>query len=152
MTWEAAGRTTGNERSSPDWPRANRRRAIYPCRGGRRGPPTQRQPPYVLHFARQTPPVEAFWSVTMYNSDHFFVANPINRYAIGDRDALRFNPDGSLDLFLQHQSPGKEKESNWLPAPAGNFNLIMRMYWPKPEVLNGAYKIPAVEPVEAAEK
>jgi hypothetical protein len=128
--------------------------AIYPyTEVDGEGRPLSGSRRYVLHFAKgQTPPVEAFWSVTMYNSDHFFVANPINRYAIGDRDALRFNPDGSLDLFLQHQSPGKEKESNWLPAPAGNFNLIMRMYWPKPEVLNGAYKIPAVEPVEAAEK
>ncbi|MEN6496618.1 MAG: DUF1254 domain-containing protein [Thermoguttaceae bacterium] len=123
--------------------------AIYPyTEVDDEGRPLNGSRRYVIHFAKgQTPPVEAFWSVTMYDSHHFFVANPINRYAIGDRDALRFNPDGSLDLFLQHQSPGKEKESNWLPAPAGNFNLIMRMYWPKPEVLNGTYKIPAVEPV-----
>ena len=123
--------------------------AIYPyTEVGSEGRPLNGSRRYVIHFAKgQTPPVEAFWSVTMYDSHHFFVANPINRYAIGDRDALRFNPDGSLDLFLQHQSPGKEKEANWLPAPAGNFNLIMRMYWPKPEALKGTYKIPAVEPV-----
>ena len=85
-----------------------------------------------LHFDKgQTPPVNAFWSTTMYNAKQAFVANPINRYAIGDRDRLKFNKDGSLDIYIQHDSPGKDKESNWLPADAGSFNVVMRLYWPK---------------------
>jgi hypothetical protein len=64
------------------------------------------------------------------------VANPLSRYAIGDRDTLAFNPDGSLDLYLQHDSPGLEKESNWLPADAGPFNVSLRLYWPKDEAIN----------------
>ena len=87
---------------------------------------------YVVHFDKgQTPPANAFWSLTMYNAKQAFVANPINRYAIGDRDKMKFNKDGSLDIYIQHDSPGREKESNWLPADAGAFNLIMRIYWPK---------------------
>ena len=77
-----------------------------------------------------------------------FVANPINRYAIGDRDKLKFNQDGSLDIYLQHDSPGKDKESNWLPADAGEFNVIMRIYWPKETVLNGTWTPPAIKKVE----
>lgn len=101
---------------------------------------------YVLHFAKgQTPPVNAFWSLTMYNSRQAFVPNPIKRYAIGDRDKLKFNPDGSLNLYIQNASPGKDRESNWLPAPQDDFNLVLRMYWPQPAVLQGAWKAPAVQ-------
>ncbi|MBN2397043.1 MAG: DUF1254 domain-containing protein [Deltaproteobacteria bacterium] len=104
---------------------------------------------YVLHFDKGAlPPVRAFWSVTMYDPDGFFVPNPINRYAIGDRDRLFFNGDGSLDIYLQHDAPDKEKVSNWLPAPAGSFNLSMRLYWPKPEAADGTWKPPAVRRVE----
>ncbi len=103
---------------------------------------------YVIHFDKgQTPPANAFWSVTMYDMQQFFVANPIDRYAIGDRDKLKFNEDGSLDLFIQHDSPGPERESNWLPAPEGEFNLIMRLYWPKESMLDGSWKIPPVSHV-----
>jgi hypothetical protein len=74
---------------------------------------------YVVHFDKgQTPPVNAFWSLTMYNAKQGFVANPINRYAIGDRDKMKFNPDVSLDIYLQHDSQGKAKESNWFQLPA----------------------------------
>ncbi len=90
------------------------------------------------------PPVHAFWSVTLYDMEQFFVPNPIKRYAIGDWDRLKFNEDGSLDLFIQHGSPGPDKESNWLPAPAGPFNLIMRLYWPGESVLDGSWKVPPV--------
>jgi hypothetical protein len=101
---------------------------------------------YVIRFPKgQTPPVEAFWSVTMYNSKQFFVANPIDRYAIGDRDKLKFADDGSLTLYVQNESPGKDKESNWLPAPKEGFNLIMRLYWPKKEIVDGDWRPPAVE-------
>jgi hypothetical protein len=80
---------------------------------------------YVLHFDKdQIPQVRGFWSLTMYNEKQAFAANPIDRYAIGDRDKLAFNPDGSLDLYIQRESPGKDRESNWLPAPAsGPFTM-----------------------------
>jgi hypothetical protein len=100
---------------------------------------------YVLHFDMGAlPPVRAFWSVTLYGPDGFFVGNPINRYAIGDRDKLAFNQDGSLDIYIQRERPEAGKESNWLPAPEGEFNLAMRLYWPKPDVMSGAWKPPAV--------
>ncbi len=100
---------------------------------------------YTIQFAKgQLPPVDAFWSITMYNSNQFFVKNPIQRYAIGDRDKLNFNTDGSLTLYVQNESPGKDKESNWLPAPKDSFNLFMRLYWPKREILSGSWKPPAV--------
>jgi hypothetical protein len=100
---------------------------------------------YVLHFpSGGLPPVNAFWSVTLYGPDHFFVANPINRYAIGDRTAgLQYGADGSLDVSIQHDPPPGH-ESNWLPAPAGPFYLSMRLYLPKPPVLQGQYRYPTL--------
>ena len=102
---------------------------------------------YMLHFNKdQIPPVRGFWSLTMYNERQVFAANPIDRYAIGDRDKLAFNPDGSLDLYIQRESPGQDKESNWLPAPAsGPFTMNLRLYWPKPEVLDGSWAPPGSE-------
>ncbi len=86
---------------------------------------------YVMHFPKgQLPPVGGFWSLTMYDANYFFVANPINRYSIGPRQNLKTNADGSVDLYIQNQSPGADKESNWLPAPTGKFILMLRMYWP----------------------
>jgi hypothetical protein len=106
---------------------------------------------YVLHFdAALTPPVNAFWSVTMYNPQSFFVDNPLNRYAISSWMPLHRNADGSLDICVQHDSPGADKEANWLPAPAGHFNITMRMYWPKdqdPSIIDGSWKPPAVNKV-----
>lgn len=121
--------------------------AVYPmARLDGDGQPLKGANKYVVHFDKgQTPPANAFWSLTMYNSRQFFVANPISRYAIGDRDKLKFNTDGSLDIYIQHDSPGKEKESNWLPADAGDFNMIMRIYWPKEGVLNGGWAPPPVK-------
>jgi hypothetical protein len=115
--------------------------AFYPwTRVDGDGQPLNGANKYTLHFDKgQTPPVNAFWSLTMYNAKQAFVANPINRYAIGDRDKLKFNTDGSLDIYVQHDSPGKDKESNWLPADAGSFNVVMRMYWPKETAFNGAW-------------
>jgi hypothetical protein len=102
-----------------------------------------------LHFDKgHTPPVNAFWSVTLYGADSFFVDNTINRYAISSWMPLRNNSDGSVDIYIQHDSPGKDREPNWLPAPsAGAFNLTLRMYWPKdkpPTFLDGTWKPPAV--------
>lgn len=103
---------------------------------------------YVLHFDKgKTPPVNAFWSMSMYDRDGFFTHNPINRYAIGDRSNLRANADGSVDIYIQNDSPGKAKESNWLPAPKGSFNLLLRLYWPKEDVLNESWTPPAVKKV-----
>jgi hypothetical protein len=105
---------------------------------------------YILHFNKdQIPPVHGFWSLTMYNDKQFFAANPIDRYAIGDRDKLAINSDGSLDLYVQRQSPGKDKESNWLPAPAsGQFTMNLRLYWPKAEVLDGSWAPAGVKPMQ----
>jgi len=106
---------------------------------------------YTLHFDRGlTPPVNAFWSVTMYDSQSFFVDNPINRYAISSWMPLGQNGDGSIDLYIQHESPGEDREANWLPAPAGNFNLTLRMYWPRekaPSIHDGTWVPPAVNAV-----
>ena len=103
---------------------------------------------YQVHFGRgQTPPVRAFWSLTMYNDQQLFAANPINRYAIGDRDRLTINDDGSLDLLLQ-RGPPADRSANWLPAPAtGNFSLNLRLYWPKPAVFDGRWTPPPVRPI-----
>jgi hypothetical protein len=123
--------------------------AFYPLsRADSDGQPLDGANKYVLHFDKgQTPPVNAFWSVTMYNAKQAFVANPINRYAIGDRDKFKFNSDGSLDIYIQHDSPGKDKESNWLPADADSFNVAMRMYWPKQAALNGSWTPPPIKKV-----
>jgi hypothetical protein len=100
---------------------------------------------YVLHL-EEIPPTDAFWSLTMYRPPEFYlVANPINRFSIGDRTpGLKYNDDGSLDIYFQHESPGPEKESNWLPAPAGSFRVAMRMYQPHEEVLDGDYELPPI--------
>jgi hypothetical protein len=97
----------------------------------------------VLHFEkRKTPPADAFWSITMYDKDGFQIPNPINRYAIGDRDKLIYNAEGSLDIYVQSGSPGKDKEANWLPAPKGEFQPTMRIYSPRPDVLDGSWAPP----------
>ena len=106
---------------------------------------------YVMRFEKgKLPPANGFWSLTMYDAQYFFVDNPLNRYTLSQRDALKANPDGSVDLYVQHESPGKDKESNWLPAPSGEFILMMRLYWPKetpPSLLDGSWKIPEVREV-----
>jgi len=106
---------------------------------------------YVIHFDKgQTPPVNAFWSITMYDADYFFVDNPLNKYTVSPRNNLKFNDDGSLDVYIQNESPGSEKEANWLPAPKSEFILMMRLYFPKetpPSIIDGTWKVP---PVKAA--
>jgi hypothetical protein len=104
---------------------------------------------YIMRFAKgELPPVEGFWSLTMYNSQYFFVENPINRYSISPRQDLKQNEDGSVDLYIQNESPGADKESNWLPAPKDKFILMLRMYWPDqspPSILDGSWTPPAVQ-------
>lgn len=121
--------------------------AVYPlCVGDAAGQPLNGTNKYVLHFGKdELPPVEAFWSVTMYDAEGYQVANALDRFAIGDRDQLKYNRDGSLDLYLQHDSPGADKEANWLPAPAqGALGVTMRLYAPKAEVLDGHWNPPAI--------
>ena len=104
---------------------------------------------YVAHFNKgELPPANAFWSITMYDKDYFFVPNPINRYTVSSRNKFKLNADGSVDLYIQKESPGKDKEQNWLPAPAREFVLMMRLYWPSekaPSILDGTWKPPEVK-------
>jgi hypothetical protein len=103
---------------------------------------------YVLRFeSHELPPVDAFWSLTPYDTDGFQVANPLDRRALGDRDPLRYEVDGALELFIQNESPGPEREANWLPAPREPLALFLRLYEPKAEVLDGRWRPPAVRRV-----
>ena len=105
---------------------------------------------YTITFPKgQTPPVNAFWSLTMYQVDQgwWFVPNALNKFTVSPRDNLKYNSDGSLTVYLQRESPGADKEANWLPAPEGEFVAMLRMYWPKtvdPSILNRTWKVPAV--------
>jgi hypothetical protein len=126
--------------------------AIYPLNlGDESGKPLDGTNNYTIHFdAGSTPPVNAFWSITLYDQEGFQVANDLNRFAVSSWMPFRHNPDGSLDLYFQSESPGAEKEGNWLPAPKGPFNLCMRLYAPKSEALTGKWNPPPV--VKEAQK
>ena len=103
---------------------------------------------YTVTFAKgQTPPVNGFWSLTLYNEHHFFEPNALNRFSLGTKNkTLKFADDGSLTIYVQADAPGADKEANWLPAPKdGDFSLYMRAYWPKVEVTGGSWTPPAVE-------
>jgi hypothetical protein len=106
---------------------------------------------YVIRFKKgQLPPADAFWSLTMYDTDFFFVPNSINRYDLAQRDKLITNPDGSVDLYVQAEPPGKDKQANWLPAPKGKFALVMRIYSPRktaPSILDNSWTPPPVKRV-----
>jgi len=107
---------------------------------------------YVMHFDKgQFPPVDGFWSLTMYDAAYFFVPNPLNRYTLSSRNKFISNADGSVDLYLQSDSPGKAKEANWLPAPKAKFIPMLRLYWPKetpPSLIDGTWKPPAIKLAE----
>jgi hypothetical protein len=107
---------------------------------------------YVVHFdADGYPPVKGFWSLTMYDEKFFFVANPLNRFTLSQRDKFTTNPDGSVDLYLQRDDPGGDKRANWLPAPPAKFALTMRLYWPSaadPSILDASWKPPVVRRVD----
>jgi hypothetical protein len=126
--------------------------AIYPTsRKDAEGRKYNGENKYVMHFPEgQLPPAQGFWSLTMYDASYFFVNNPLNRYSISARQHLKSNPDGSTDLYIQKDSPGADKEANWLPAPSGDFVLMLRMYWPDdsdPSIIDGSWKIPPVKKV-----
>jgi hypothetical protein len=120
--------------------------AIYPQNlGDQAGQPLDGTNRNTLHFEKgATPPVAAFWSITVYDHEGFQVANPLNRFAVSSWMPFRYNPDGSLDLYFQNESPGTDKETNWLPAPKGPFNLTMRLYAPKDDALTGRWNPPPV--------
>lgn len=120
--------------------------AIYPMNlGDNAGQPLDGANRYVIHFTKENlPPVNAFWSITLYDHEGFQVANALNRFAVSSWMPFVYNPDGSLDLYFQNLSPGTDQEANWLPAPQGPFNLTMRLYGPKSEALTGKWIPPAV--------
>lgn len=125
--------------------------AIYPLNlGDEAGRPLDGANKYTLHFEKgATPPVNAFWSVTLYDPEGFQVANSLNRFAVSSWMPFKYNADGSLNLYFQNESPGKDKEANWLPAPKGSFNLTMRLYGPKSEALTGKWNPPPVTKIQA---
>jgi len=104
---------------------------------------------YVVHFDKgQTPPADGFWSITMYDSDYYFYPNPLNKLTVSMRDNPVPNADGSLDLYFSHDKPANAPQANWLPAPSGEFILMMRLYWPKetpPSILDGTWSPPPVK-------
>jgi hypothetical protein len=124
--------------------------AIYPLNlGDGSGKPLDGASNYTIHFEKgATPPANAFWSITLYDRDGFQVGNSLNRFAVSSWMPFQYNPDGSLDLYFQNESPGAEKEANWLPAPKGPFNLCMRLYAPKSEALTGKWNPPPVTRVQ----
>jgi hypothetical protein len=103
---------------------------------------------YVVHFDKgQTPPADGFWSITMYDSSYFFYPNPLNKLTLSMRDKPGQNADGSIDLYFSHTKPASVPEANWLPAPSGQFILMMRLYWPTekpPSILDGTWSPPPV--------
>ena len=123
--------------------------AIYPNTAlDHQGKTLNGQHRYRMHFAANSlPPVKAFWSITAYGADEFLIDNPIQRFALGDRDPLVFNADGSLDIWIQATPPdSKEAHANWLPVQKGApFLLNARLYWPEDRALKGPWKMPAVE-------
>ncbi|MEA2793504.1 MAG: hypothetical protein QOI87_884 [Bradyrhizobium sp.] len=120
--------------------------AIYPLNlGDETGKPLDGANKYTITFERgAAPPVNAFWSITLYDQEGFQVGNALNRFAVSSWMPFKYNSDGSLDLYFQNESPGKDMEANWLPAPKGPFNLTMRMYAPKSEALIGKWSPPPV--------
>jgi hypothetical protein len=123
--------------------------AVYPILvADSDGAPIVGEKSYRQHFEKvELPPVDAFWSVTMYDEDGFPAANPLNRFALGDRDPLGYGADGSLDLYYSATDPGGDRTANWLPAPPGPLRIIMRLYAPKPSVLDGDWNPPALKAV-----
>jgi hypothetical protein len=126
--------------------------AIYPLNlGDESGKPLDGANKYTISFEKgAAPPANAFWSITLYDSDGFPVANSLNRFAVSSWMPFKYNPDGSLDLYFQNESPGADKEANWLPTPKGPFNLTMRLYTPKLEALTGKWNPPPITKAQSA--
>jgi hypothetical protein len=120
--------------------------AIYPFNlGDEAGRPLDGASKYTITFDKGVaPPAQAFWSITLYDNDGFQVANSLNRFAVSSWMPFKYDPDGSLTLYFQNESPGQDKEANWLPAPKGPFTLTMRLYAPREEALTGRWSPPSV--------
>lgn len=120
--------------------------AVYPLNlGDSASDPLDGANRYTIHFDKGAAPLtDAFWSITLYDKDGFQVANSLNRFAVLSWMPFKYSADGSLDLYFQNASPGADKEANWLPAPAGSFNLTMRVYGPKRDVLTGKWNPPPI--------
>jgi hypothetical protein len=134
------------------WPANQEKDAVYPyTEVDSAGQKLTGANKYTVTFPKgETPPADGFWSITMYMIDGgwWFVPNQLNKFTVSMRNNPKFNPDGSLTLYFQNESPGPDKEANWLPAPKGDFLPMLRMYWPKessPSILNGSWKPPAVQ-------
>jgi hypothetical protein len=125
--------------------------AVYPLNlGDEAGKPLEGTNNYTIHFDKASlPPVEAFWSITLYDADGFQVPNALNRFAVSSWMPFRYEADGSLTLYVQAEGPGADNEQNWLPAPKGGFNLTMRLYAPKADVLTGKWNLPPVTRAQA---
>ena len=125
--------------------------AIYPGSiGDENGKPLDGANKYIIRFAKDAlPPVEAFWSITLYDNDGFQVANPVNRFAVSSWMPFKRDADGSLTIYFQNDNPGGDREANWLPAPKGPFNLTMRLYAPKSDALTGAWNPPGIKRVDS---
>jgi hypothetical protein len=123
--------------------------AVYPTATfDAEGRPLSGENRYVLRFEPgRLPPADAFWSLTMYDMDGFQVPNPLDRFALGDRDRLAFGPDGSLEIHVQADNPGGAREGNWLPAPRARFQPNLRLYSPRAEVLDGSWAPPPIRRV-----
>jgi hypothetical protein len=124
--------------------------AIYPVNvGDESGKPLDGANKYIIRFAKDgLPPVDAFWSVTLYDNDGFPVANPVNRFAVSSWMPFKRDADGSLALYVQNENPGGDHEANWLPAPKGPFNLTMRLYAPKSDALTGVWNPPVIQRID----
>jgi hypothetical protein len=136
--------------SNYGWGANQNKDAVYPStKTDSDGAPLNGANTYTVHFAKgETPPVDGFWSVTMYDSSYYFYPNALNKLTESMRNKPVFNSDGSLDLYFSHDKPAKAPQANWLPAPAGEFILMMRMYWPKetpPSILDGSWSPPQVK-------
>jgi hypothetical protein len=137
---------TGTAKSNMYDNRPEETKYIY-TDGDSQGEQLNGQHSYAITFAKgQLPPVQGFWSLTLYNALHFFNPNPLGRYSLGTKNKnLKYNADGSLTLYASANSPSKDKESNWLPAPNGTFSLYIRAYWPDKAILDGTWLPPKVE-------
>jgi hypothetical protein len=126
--------------------------AVYPLNlADETGKPLDGENKYTIHFDKTAlPPVNAFWSLTLYDKDGFQVANSLNRFAVSSWMPFKYNPDGSLDLYFQNDSPGTDKEVNWLPAPRGPFNVTMRLYSPWSDILTGRWNPPPISKMQSA--
>ena len=120
--------------------------AIYPLNlGDETGKPLDGANKYTLHFDKASlPPVNAFWSVTLYDNEGFQVPNTLNRFAVSSWMPFKYNTDGSLDLYFQNESIGADNEANWLPTPKGPFNLTLRLYAPQSDALTGKWNPPPI--------